>query len=62
MTRPGRPRSEFPERYQVRHSTDQMRAWEAAAKLDGRELQNWIRWTLDRAATRSATRAARNGK
>ena len=53
MTSPkpvGRPRSEFPERYQVRHSDAQMRAWQAAATKDGRDLQNWIRRVLDKAA------------
>jgi predicted HicB family RNase H-like nuclease len=46
----GRPRSEFPGRYQVRHSPEQMLAWLAAAQRDGRTLQNWIRRTLDKAA------------
>jgi hypothetical protein len=46
----GRPKSEFPLRYQVRHSPEQMGAWQAAAQADGRELQNWIRRTLDAAA------------
>lgn len=50
--KPGRPRSAFPGRYQVRHTTEQMRAWQTAAERDGRTLQNWIRWTLDRAAKR----------
>lgn len=40
-------------RYQVRHSADQMAAWQAAAQADGRELQNWIRRTLDEAAKAS---------
>ena len=56
MTKPrsvGRPRSEFPERYQVRHTAEQMQAWTAAAERDGRTLQSWIRWTLDRAAKKS---------
>lgn len=48
--KPGRPRSAFPGRYQVRHTAEQMQAWRAAAERDGRELQNWIRWHLDRAA------------
>ncbi len=46
----GRPPSEFEERYQVRHHPDQRAAWEAAAVRDGRDLQNWIRRTLDSAA------------
>jgi predicted HicB family RNase H-like nuclease len=46
----GRPRSEFPGRCQVRHTPGQMLAWLAAAQRDGRTLQNWIRWTLDKAA------------
>lgn len=50
----GRPASPYPERYQVRHSTAQMRAWTAAAKRDARELQSWIRHTLDKAAEASA--------
>lgn len=57
MTKPrpvGRPASEFPERYQVRHTVDQMRAWEAAAERDGRTLQSWIRWTLDKAARKGS--------
>lgn len=57
MTHPrkrGRPASEFPERYQVRHTVDQMAAWKAAAEVDGRTLQSWIRWTLDRAAKKAA--------
>lgn len=53
--RPGRPRAEHPLRYQVRHSPEQMAAWRAAADADRRDLQNWIRVTLDRAA-RGATR------
>lgn len=48
--RPGRPASEFPERYQVRHTAEQMQAWLAAAARDDRPLQNWIRRVLDRAA------------
>ncbi len=46
----GRPASEFPERYQVRHDAEQMAAWKAAADRDGRTMQSWIRWTLDKAA------------
>lgn len=49
----GRPRSEHPLRYQVRHSAEQMAAWQAAAQADGRELQNWIRRTLDAAAAKA---------
>lgn len=50
---PGRPASEFPERYQVRHTAEQMAAWQAAAEADGRTLQSWIRWTLDKAAKKA---------
>jgi predicted HicB family RNase H-like nuclease len=50
MSKPGRPKSEHPLRYQVRHSPEQMAAWQAAAQADGRELQNWIRRTLDAAS------------
>lgn len=46
----GRPASEFPERYQVRHTAEQMQAWQTAADKGGRTLQGWIRWTLDKAA------------
>jgi hypothetical protein len=49
-TKAGRPRSEFPERYQVRCTAEQFGAWVAAASADGRDLQNWIRWTLDKAS------------
>lgn len=59
MTKAGRPKSEYPLRYQVRHSAEQMAAWQAAADAEDRELQNWIRRTLDAAAARRATRAAR---
>jgi predicted HicB family RNase H-like nuclease len=52
----GRPRSEYPLRYQVRHSEEQMVAWQAAAQAEGRELQSWIRRTLDAAATKAAKR------
>lgn len=48
--RPGRPPSAYPERYQVRHTPEQMSAWLAAAERDGRTLQNWIRRALDKAA------------
>lgn len=54
MPKPGRPRSEHPLRYQVRHSAEQMAAWEAAAQAEERELQNWIRRTLDAAAKKAA--------
>jgi predicted HicB family RNase H-like nuclease len=50
----GRPRSEFPRRSTVRHNDEQMAAWQAAAKVEGRELQNWIRRTLDSAARKAA--------
>lgn len=53
----GRPPSEFDGRYQLRHSFEQLSkdkdgrgAWERAAAADGRDLQNWIRRTLDAAA------------
>lgn len=50
MTRAGRPRAEHALRYQLRLHPEQLEAYRAAAELDGRDLQNWIRWTLDRAA------------
>lgn len=56
MSKPGRPRSEHPLRYQVRHSAEQMTAWQAAARAEGRDLQGWIRWHLDRAAKTRSTR------
>ncbi len=59
MTKPnpvGRPASPHPMRYQVRHSPEQMKAWQAAADRDKRELQNWIRLTLDRASARGSSR------
>ncbi len=49
-TLPGRPRADYPARYQLRHSPEQRTAWQAAADREQRELQNWIRVTLDRAA------------
>lgn len=49
-SQPGRPRAEHPLRYQVRHSDEQMRAWQDAADVDQRDLQNWIRVTLDKEA------------
>jgi len=49
----GRPRSEYPLRYQVRHTAEQMGAWKAAAQAEDRDLQNWIRRTLDAAAKKT---------
>jgi hypothetical protein len=46
----GRPRSEHPLRYQVRHTAEQMAAWQAAAQAEDRDLQNWLRRTLNAAA------------
>lgn len=50
MTRAGRPRSEHAIRYQLRLHPEQLESYRAAADQDGRDLQNWIRWTLDKAA------------
>lgn len=55
----GRPKSEHPLRYQVRHTDAQMTAWQAAAKAEDRELQNWIRRTLDAAARKAARKTGR---
>ncbi len=54
----GRPASPFPDRYQLRHTGDQLAAWMSAAGVDepGPALQAWIRKTLDREATRDAKR------
>ncbi len=46
----GRPRSPYSTRSQVRHTPEQRRAWEEAAKRDDREFQSWVRHVLDQAA------------
>jgi hypothetical protein len=51
-TKPGRPRSEFPIRYQLRCRPEDLEAWTQLAEREGRTLQNWIRWTLGKAAKR----------
>lgn len=54
MSKPGRPRSEHAIRYQLRLHAEQLAAYRAAARAEDRELQNWIRRTLDAAARKSA--------
>lgn len=51
----GRPPSPFPERYQLRHSNDQMAEWLRAAGVGvpGPALQDWMRETLDARARMS---------
>ncbi len=46
----GRPRSDHPLRYQVRHTAEQMAAWKTASQAEDRDLQSWIRRALDAAA------------
>lgn len=48
--RVGRPASAYPERFSIRHTPEQLAAWRAAAALDDRELQSWIRHSLDKLA------------
>ena len=54
----GRKPSPFTERYQLRHSSEQLADWMAAAGVGepGPALQAWIRKTLDREAVRDARR------
>lgn len=47
--RPGRPRSAFPIRYQLRLTADLMQDCRDAAERDGRDLQNWMRRVLAQA-------------
>ena len=43
-TRPrGRPPAELTERIQVRLSAEELAAWSAAAKADGRTRSDWVR-------------------
>jgi len=53
MTAPGRPRSPHTLRYQLRTSPEQLESWRTAAAAEDRELQNWIRRTLDTAAKKA---------
>lgn len=53
--KPGRPRSPHVLRYQLRVSPEQLAAYRAAAERDGRDLQNWFRWVLDKAARKTRT-------
>lgn len=50
---PGRPASEFPNRYQVRHDDAQRDAWALAAATCGMALPEWIRATLDGEAAKA---------
>jgi hypothetical protein len=54
----GRPRNPYPERYQIRHTASQMKAWAKSAGIDlplnptnGGVFQDWIRAALDAKAS-----------